>query len=220
MTHVFDVDHTVLAGSSMGYFVREALGEGILRPWQLRWLPLEWLRYCLGRPDPDFIEKAVALMAGIDRERLELAAERCFEPRMRRDVYPGAAALIRGALERGERVIFASASFRPVLRPLERFLGVSGSIACEPEYGADGRTTGRLVGASPFGQKKKAAVEAWLAENGIEAADVSFYSDSYVDIPLLEHCGRPVAVNPDRTLARKARECGWEIMRFAKGEER
>ena len=44
----------------------------------------------------------------------------------------------------------------------------------------------------------------------------SAYSDSATDLPMLEAVGHPVAVNPDRPLARLARERGWETRQFTK----
>jgi len=64
-----------------------------------------------------------------------------------------------------------------------------------------------------FGVNKKNGVVNWLKQNNINLDDVSFYSDSYTDIPLLELCGKPVAVNPDSILARQAKKRGWEILR-------
>ena len=40
------------------------------------------------------------------------------------------------------------------------------------------------------------------------------YSDSITDLPMLELVGHPVAVNPDKELARVARERDWEIRDF------
>ena len=40
------------------------------------------------------------------------------------------------------------------------------------------------------------------------------YSDSITDLPMLELVGHPVAVNPDKELAREAREREWEIRDF------
>jgi len=212
-THVFDVDHTIIKISSMAHFLREALAEGVVRPWQIRSLPFDWLKYKLGRLDLDFIEKAVEFIAGIEKTDLDRVAEACFERRIKRDIYPGAARLIAEAQERGERVIFATSSFHVAIRPLERFFGIEGSLACELEF-KDGRTSGRLVGESLLGAKKKDAVWKWMERNGISPGDVCFYSDSYIDIPLLEFCGKPVAVNPDRFLERKARKHDWDIIRF------
>ncbi|HEY6427939.1 MAG TPA: HAD-IB family hydrolase, partial [Acidimicrobiales bacterium] len=56
-----------------------------------------------------------------------------------------------------------------------------------------------------------------LAERtGLDLAASSAYSDSATDIPMLEAVGRPVAVNPDRALAKIAREHGWEVRNFTK----
>ena len=43
------------------------------------------------------------------------------------------------------------------------------------------------------------------------------YSDSATDLPMLEVVGHPVAVNPDRELARVARDRGWEVRQFRNG---
>jgi hypothetical protein len=40
------------------------------------------------------------------------------------------------------------------------------------------------------------------------------YSDSATDIPMMDAVGHPVAVNPDRVLARMAKEREWDVMNF------
>ena len=37
------------------------------------------------------------------------------------------------------------------------------------------------------------------------------YSDSGVDIPLLDFVDNPIAINPNRKLRKKAQKCGWKI---------
>jgi len=41
---------------------------------------------------------------------------------------------------------------------------------------------------------------------------VTFYSDSIIDLPLLEAVEFPIAVNPDQTLEEIARDRGWKII--------
>jgi len=213
MLHIFDVDHTVINKSSMWHFLVVAVSTRLIHPFKIRRLPVDWLRYKLKTPDADFIEATVKNLAGIERDALEKVAENSFHKRIKGDIFPDAQKLIAEAQGKNERVIFASSSFDFVLRPLERFLGIDGLLACELEYIA-GKTTGRLVGSSLFGLKKKTVVQAWLERNSIDPSEVSFYSDSYTDIPLLEYCGNPVAVNPDRILKREAKKRGWKILRF------
>ena len=56
-------------------------------------------------------------------------------------------------------------------------------------------------------------LDAWLAGLGRRLADFeasTCYSDSHNDLPLLQRVTRPVAVDPDATLAREAERRGWE----------
>jgi len=40
----------------------------------------------------------------------------------------------------------------------------------------------------------------------------TFYSDSILDMPLLQKVEKPVAVNPDNDLFRVSKDLGWEII--------
>ena len=214
MIHIFDVDYTILKRPSAWYFLCEALNDGIISLSQIRYLPLAWMRYKIGHPNMDFIEDVVKHLAGIEKNVLEQTAEACFERRMKPDIYTGAAKLIRGAIARGEKVLFASSSLFTLIRPLEHFFGIEGSLASTLEF-HDGKTSGRLAEDSLFGPRKKIAVETWCAENHVNPDDVCFYSDSYTDLPLMRICGKPVAVNPDRTLAKEAYKHNWDVLRFS-----
>ena len=211
--HIFDVDHTVVRKTSTEFFVQIALKEKVLRHSQINHLLIDWIKYKLALPDNDFIENTVKKMAGIEKDALERVSDSCFIKRIKPNIFTGAKSIIEEALKNGEKVIFATSSFDFIIKPLEQFFGIEGSIACRLEY-SQGKTTGNLIGYSSFGPKKKTAAAAWMESNAINPQNVSFYSDSYTDIPLLEYCGNPVAVNPDGILARKAKKCGWGIMRF------
>ena len=62
---------------------------------------------------------------------------------------------------------------------------------------------------------------AWLAARGRSFADgdITFYSDSRNDLPLLEKSQNPVATNPDDTLRAIATERGWRILELFPQEE-
>src|SRR3546814_15594030 len=71
-----------------------------------------------------------------------------------------------------------------------------------------------MVGDNVYGPAKLAAIEAWLAREGIDREDchIRFYSDHVSDAPVLGWADEPFAVNahgPLRTLARKR---GWPIV--------
>jgi HAD superfamily hydrolase (TIGR01490 family) len=213
MIHIFDVDQTVIKRTSAQYFLQEALKDKYINIWQLRRLPFDLIKYKLAIPDFDFIENSAKKFAGIDEKNFETVSNNCFERRIKKNIFPGAAKLIKEALERGEKVIFATSSFNFIIAPLEKYFGIKGSIASKLEF-KDGKTTGNLCGESFFGNKKKIAAVQWLEQNKINPKDACFYSDSYTDIPLLEYCGIAIAVNPDRILAKEAKKRGWKILKF------
>jgi phosphoserine phosphatase len=57
-------------------------------------------------------------------------------------------------------------------------------------------------------------VRELAAEDGIDLAASTAYSDSHTDLPFLEAVGHPVAVNPDRALRRVARDRRWPVLEF------
>jgi hypothetical protein len=67
-----------------------------------------------------------------------------------------------------------------------------------------------------YGPFKAEAMRDLAEAEGLDLSESSAYSDSYTDLPMLEAVGHPVAVNPDRVLAKIAREREWEVMQFTK----
>ena len=54
----------------------------------------------------------------------------------------------------------------------------------------------------------------WLQGRGLgwNDAEITFYSDSINDLPLLEQVQHPVATNPDERLRAVATQRGWRIL--------
>jgi hypothetical protein len=82
---------------------------------------------------------------------------------------------------------------------------VDGAIASRAVVDLDGRYTGEMAFYA-YGPFKADAIRSLTLFEGIDLAGSYAYSDSYTDVPMLEVVGHPVAVNPDRVLARLARE--------------
>jgi HAD superfamily hydrolase (TIGR01490 family) len=125
-----------------------------------------------------------------------------------------ARALVRRHLDNGDlcAVITATNSF--VTAPIAREFGVSHLIATEPES-REGRFTGRVAGTPCFREGKVRRLDEWLSAQGRalgEFRESAFYSDSHNDLPLLERVTRPVAVDPDEQLLKRARERNWEVI--------
>ena len=88
-------------------------------------------------------------------------------------------------------------------------------IASRAEVDEDGRYTGEMAFYA-YGPFKARAMEELAGRLGLDLSASYAYSDSYTDLPMLESVGHPVAVNPDRVLARLARERDYEVRHFVR----
>jgi phosphoserine phosphatase len=105
---------------------------------------------------------------------------------------------------RGADVYIASSVVEPLIEPFAHRIGAR-TIGTPVEY-RDGhvRVAGDLVA-----QERK--IEQVLSRLGVDRVDYA-YGDTWMDIPLLEHAGHPVAVYPEPRLKAAAQERGWEIL--------
>jgi HAD superfamily hydrolase (TIGR01490 family) len=127
-------------------------------------------------------------------------------------ITPAARALVRRHLHAGELCAIITSTNSFVTGPIAAEFGVEHLIATEREV-REGRYTGRVAGTPCFREGKLVRLDEWLARLGRRLSEfeaTSCYSDSHNDLPLLERVSRPVAVDPDETLAREAARRGWE----------
>jgi HAD superfamily hydrolase (TIGR01490 family) len=125
-----------------------------------------------------------------------------------------ALALVRSHQLAGDTVMIVTATNEFVTRPIAQAFGVSELIAVELERDATGWITGEIQGTPSFREGKVIRVAQWLSQHGLDWGDVemTFYSDSMNDLPLLEKAHHPVATNPDARLRHLAQERGWRIL--------
>lgn len=213
----FDLDKTVIAKASMVAFGRPLLDAGMIDRWLLAramWsnLVFHWLGADEERMRK-FRESALRLTRGWDQTRIRsLVADNLAEV-IEPIVFDEAVDLIREHQAAGRRVFLVSASPEEIVAPLAGFLGVEESIATRARIDDDGRYTGEVEFYS-YGPYKAEAILELAARQGIDLDRSFAYSDSATDVPMLELVGHPVAVNPDRDLARTARARGWEVRTF------
>jgi phosphoserine phosphatase len=106
--------------------------------------------------------------------------------------------------KRGAQVVIASSVVEPFIVPFAERVGAQ-AVGTPVEI-VGGRV--QMVGQLVSDEKK---VEQVLNRLGVERVDVA-YGDTRLDIPLLEHADRSVAVYPDEMLKKHALEQGWEII--------
>ena len=215
----FDLDKTVIASASMVAFGRRFYDAGLItRRTILRGLWGQLVYLHLGASEEKLTrmrETVLALTRGWDQGRVSAIVEDALTSVVEPIIYAEALELMAEHRRAGRRIVIVSASPEEIVIPIGKLLDVDDVLASRSEVDEDGRYTGGVTfyAYGPF--KVDAMVE--LAEaRGIDLAASWAYSDSYTDLPMLEAVGHPVAVNPDRPLAKAAKDRKWDVRSFAR----
>jgi HAD superfamily hydrolase (TIGR01490 family) len=213
----FDLDKTLMAGSSGMQFARVATRHGIVSRRQLASWGLEHLRYRLrGTTDErtaEVLRVARALISGVPARSLERMNPEVLAAILPR-VYPQMLDEVYAHQDAGRATFIVSAAGNGVVEPLARVLGMDGGIGTGYEVDTDGAFTGRFDGPFVYGPGKVEAMEDFATGHGIDLGRSYAYSDSISDLPMLRAVGNPVVVNPDPALSEIAIDEGWQTMRF------
>jgi len=213
---LFDLDHTLLpidSDHTWGVFTTE-LGWNDPQVFSQRNDEF-YAHYQAGTLDiHDYVR--FATQAARERGAVEAARAhaRYMDEVIRHRITPEALALVRSHQHAGDTVMIVTATNEFVTRPIAQAFGVSELIAVELERDATGWITGEIKGTPSFRDGKVTRVADWLATQGLawDQVEMSFYSDSMNDLPLLEKAHHPVATNPDARLRQLATERGWRIL--------
>jgi HAD superfamily hydrolase (TIGR01490 family) len=212
----FDLDKTLMEGSSAFHFARASYKAGQLSRRQLVRDVRDNIRFRLkGSTDEATdalrarVYEAIAGRRVVDLARLTPEILAGILPR----VYPQMLDVAYRHQDAGRPAYIVTAASQEIAELLAHVLVFDGGIGARSEV-RDGVYTGRPEGPFTYREGKAQAIAEVAARENIDLSESYAYSDSESDLPMLRAVGHPVAVNPDTALARVAREEGWEIMRF------
>lgn len=213
----FDLDKTLMSGSSGMQFARVAARQGIVSRRQLASWGWDHLRYRLrGATDEetaDVLKVARELITGVPEKTISRMGPEVMGAILPR-IYPQMLDEVHSHQDAGRPAFIISAAGNDIVASLAAVLQMDGGIGTRYEVDGEGRFTGRLEGPFVYGPGKVEAMERFAAEHGIDLAASYAYSDSASDLPMLRAVGNPVVVNPDRTLAEVAGQEGWGSLHF------
>ena len=212
----FDLDRTLMAGSSAFQFGRAAYKNGLISRRRLAADAWENILFRLrGSTDAgtDALRVRIGeLLEGVrvrDLQRLAPDVLAGVLPRL----YPGMLEIAYGHQDAGRPVFICTAASQEMAELMAIVLTFDGAVGSVSEV-VDGQYTGRAGGPFTYREGKAEAIRALAVREDIDLAASYAYSDSESDLPMLRAVGHPVAVNPDAELARVARAEGWDVLRF------
>src|SRR5436305_2245415 len=212
----FDLDKTLMEGSSALHFGRAAYKAGQMSRRQLArdlWANIKFRLHGTTDEQTDALRKRVyESIAGrrvVDLARLTPEILAGILPR----IYPQMLEVAWRHQDAGRKIYIVTAASQEIAELLATVLVFDGGIGARSEV-RDGVYTGRPEGPFTYREGKAEAIAEVARREGLDLAESWAYSDAASDLPMLRAVGHPVAVNPDAELERVAREGGWEIMRF------
>jgi HAD superfamily hydrolase (TIGR01490 family) len=214
----FDVDNTLVQGSSMLHFGRGLAARKYFRYRDVSRFVLAQAKFQItGRENSDDVaagrHKGLAFIEGRPTAELVALGEEIYDEIIADKIWPGTRALAQMHLDAGQQVWLVTATPYELAATIASRLGLTGALATVVES-VDGVFTGDLVGELLHGAGKAHAVRSLAIREGLNLKRCTAYSDSVNDVPMLSLVGTAVAINPDAALRVRARERGWEIRDF------
>ena len=213
----FDLDKTLMAGSSGMVFARVAGQHGLVSRRQIARWGRDHVRYRLrGATDDEtkeLLKVARETFRGAPAREIHRLGPEVLAGILPR-IYPQMLEEVHHHQDAGRATFIVSAAGNDMVVQLAQVLNMEGGIGTSYEIGPDGAYTGALEGPFVYGKGKVEAMRRFADGHGIDLAASYAYSDSESDLPMMRAVGHPVAVNPDSALAKVARQEGWRVMRF------
>ena len=212
----FDLDRTLISGSSAFQFAKAAYRSGLMsRRALLRDAGSNVMFRLKGSTDAstDALKDRVSkLLDGVrvrDLQRLAPEVLAGVLPRL----YPEMLEIAYGHQDAGRPIIICTAASQEIAELMAVVLTFDGAVGTVSEV-VDGHYTGRPGGPFTYREGKAQVMRELAQRERIDLAASWAYSDSESDLPMLRAVGHPVAVNPDAELGRVAKAEGWEVLRF------
>lgn len=210
----FDLDKTLMAGSSGIFFARAAYETGMISRRRLALDAYENVRFrLLGSTDDraDEVRKRVGeMIAGVRVRDLQRLSPRVLAGVLPR-LYPQMLERAYAHQDAGLPVYILTAASQEMADLLAHVLAFDGGLGSRSEI-VDGHYTGRPAGPFNYREGKVLSMREVAERESIDLGRSWAYSDSESDLPMLRAVRHAVVVNPDQALRRIALEEGWEVL--------
>ena len=210
---VFDLDGTVTRRDTYVDFLLYTLAK---RPARLVCLPaLAWylLVHKLGMQSNHWLKARYlgAVAGGLSKGQLAEICENFVSRTRAKNIKQPALDELARLRHEGYVLVLATASFGFYVRNLSAALKFDEVLCTEALFDDNDELTGELDGKNCIGVEKARRIAVLLSERGWSKVELG-YSDSKVDLPMLEMADRALVVDPSVSTQKVAVEKGFEIL--------
>ena len=219
----FDVDNTLLKGSTLFFLGRGMYQRGFFTKKDISAFVLANLRYRLtGKENRDeivrFQNAACEFIKGHNVVEIEKIGQEIYEEYVSPAIWQGTVEIAQEHLAKGEEVWLVTATPLDMANLMAKRLGFTGALGTKAET-KDGIYTGKMIGNLLHGREKAVAIKELSQSESFDLKDCYAYSDSHHDIPLLESVGNPRVINPDTLLEVRAYRDNWPVYDFRRARK-
>ncbi len=211
---IFDVDHTLVDGSTGLCFALYMLGQRLIPLPHLAVAAWWTLGHRIGFVNVETMTHgAASAFKGMTQDEIRDHALAAYRTRVRSRIYARAGELVDLYRQRGIPTLALSGTGDLMAKAVADDLGIDDYIGNRLEM-EDGRATGRPLAPYSYGDGKVVLLREFARERDVELAECAAFADSQSDLPMLSAVGYPHAVNPDRKLLEVASTRGWPVFHF------
>lgn len=209
---IFDVDNTILFGSSGTLFINAMFKKRMMTPW--RWMSIGWFswRYSKGWiNDEQIVRRGASCYAGQRIDSLKDAAVAAVSDYIAPRLYKEALSAIQAHQNQGHKIILASGSSNIIVSALADHLNADAAVGTSAKV-VNGVSTAEVTTPMCYKQGKLTLVQSALEKMNISIENCYMYSDNYTDLSLFRKVAHPHPVNPGGKLTKEAISNGWDIL--------
>jgi len=212
----FDLDNTLIQGSSLFYLIRGMVTKGIVRRRSIARFGLAHMRYAKHGEEnlqlmSQITSRALQFVAGKNQSALLNVCEEIVRDFLPKKAFPLMKHRIQEHQMLGHDTWLVTAAPSEIAEVVARELGMSGAIGTKIAV-KHGHYLSELDNQPMHGLEKSHAVRNIAKSKGYNLQKSFAYSDSINDLPLLMTVGKPFTVNPNKELERIAKKNRWPVL--------
>jgi HAD superfamily hydrolase (TIGR01490 family) len=216
----FDLDNTLIRGSSFYYFVKGLVAHGIISRTQIAKFSMANYQYIRSRQErphaiTEVTRRALHFIQGLSQNFLKGLSREIVREFLPKRLVPVMRERVFEHQLVGNDTWLVTAAPQELAEDIALELGMTGAIGTRARV-HNGHYRAELEGPTMHGAEKARVLRAIALHRGYNLQASFAYSDSFNDLPMLVTAGRPFLVNPDKELARLGMKNSWPIIETAK----